>query len=525
MRTLGNAGGVGLVFVVAAALFAGMWYFLRGSLTNSNTYSFDVLFDDAKGVTAETPVTLAGVQIGKVERVRLTPSQKADLRLQIKDKMNNEPVRIPRGSKFTIQTPLLGTSGTVTVVPPPDAASRPNDNVKEGENLIGERTGDLTASFDKATLLLDQVTLTTRKVDRLLDTANKLAGDPRIQGGLQQTVGNINAASANGLRLTNRLNGLLLSDNAQVQSLLRQTQSGAQVSLNNIAATTASIRDTTRENRAQIAAIVHNLDDTTSAVAGITDQANQTLKGGLTQNIQASVANLKTTTDNLIATTAKFNAIAGNFQSLTSDPNVQSSLRETISNIRDSSEETKFLLERLNKLAGGRRKTAAVVVAPGGPTVIVPGGAPNVHPTPAPALGAPYYLPRVDAVVNTRERRFRTDIDALVPLSVNPVTFARAGVYDFSGANKLILQAGRGFGSEGQVDARAGLYASKLSVGGDIGLGRRTTLSLDIYDPNNYHVDAKGVLMLAPELGLIIGGENLNRHPGGLIGLEYRQSR
>ncbi len=87
---------------------------------------------------------------------------------------------------------------------------------------------------------------TTQKVDKLLDTANKLAADPRIQGGLTQTVGNINAASANGLKLTNQLNGLLISDNAQVQALLKQTQAGAQVSLNNIAATTASIRDTTQ---------------------------------------------------------------------------------------------------------------------------------------------------------------------------------------------------------------------------------------------------------------------------------------
>lgn len=516
MRTLGNAGGVGIVFVLAVALAAVMVSFLRGSLAANNTYSFDVLFDDAKGATADTPVTLAGVQIGKVERVRLTPAQQADLKLQVK-----KDFAIPHGSRFTITTPLLGTSGTVVVVPPADAQKRSNDTVRDGENLKGERTGDLTASFDKATLLLDQVTQTTRKVDRLLDTANKLAGDPKLQNGLQQTVGNINAASANGLKLTDKLNGLLLSDNAQVQALLRQTQAGAQVSLNNIAATTASIRDTTRENRGQIAAIVRNLNDTTSSVAGITGQANESLQGG---NLKAAVANLKTTTDNLAQTTAKFNAIAGNFQSLSGDPKVQSNLRETVANIAASSGQATLLLERLNKLAGVRPKTAAVIV-PSGPTVIVPGGVPTVHPTPAPALGTPYYLPRVEAVINTRERRFRTDIDAIVPLSVSPVTFARAGVYDFGEANKLILQAGRGLGTDGKVDVRAGFYASKLSVGGDVGLGRRTTLSLDIYDPNNYHLDAKGVLMLAPELGLVVGGENLNRHAGGLIGLEYRQSK
>jgi hypothetical protein len=144
---------------------------------------------------------------------------------------------------------------------------------------------------------------------------------------------------------------------------------------------------------------------------------------------------------------------------------------------------------------------------------------------PNPELGAPYYLPRADLVVNTRERHFRADLDALVPLSINPVAFARAGIYDFGGSNKLILQAGRGFGPRGQLDARAGFYASKLGIGGDLGLGSKTTLSMDIYDPNNYHVDAKGVLMLAPELGLIVGGENLNRHAGALVGLEYRQSR
>jgi ABC-type transporter Mla subunit MlaD len=466
-------------------------------------------------------VTLAGVQIGKVESVQLTPGQQADLRLQIKSKLNGRPVQIPHGSRFTIATPLLGTSGTVVVTPPADAAKRPGDTIRDGEaDLRGDNPADLSASFDRATTLLDQVTQTTKKVDRLLDTANTLAADPRLRSGLAQTVGNLNAASANGVRLTGRLNGLLLQDNAQVQALLRQTGAGAQVSLNNIAQTTASIRDTTRENRAQINAIVRNLNDTTASVAGLTGQANQALQGGA---LRAAVANLKTTTDNLAATTARVNAIAGSVQSLSADPKVQSNLRDTVQNIRDSSEQAKFLIERLNRLAGGRR-SPAVVSVPGGPTVIVPGGTPKV--TPAPARGAPLYLPRVQAVYNTRRRRFRADVDALVPLSVAPVTFARAGVYGLGDESRLILEGGQGLGPDGRLDARAGIYASKLAVGGDVGLGRRATLSLDIYDPNNYHLDAKGTLMLAPELGLVLGGEDLNRRgAGALLGLEYRQSR
>lgn len=534
MATLGNAGRVGLVALVAAVLAVIGTNFLHGSLTAGRTYAFDVLFDDARGVTPETPVTLAGVQIGKVESVTLTPAQKADMKLRIQDKLNGKDIHIPRGSRFSIVTPLLGQSGTVVVLPPANAAQAATGSIGNNEpGLYGERTGDLTASFDKAAVLLDQVTQTTKKVDKLLDASTRLIGDPHIQGGLTQTVGNINAASANGLKLTNRLNGLLLADNAQVQALLRQTQTGAQASLGNIAATTASIRSTTEENRGQIRDIVRNLNDTTAAVAGITGQTNQALKtGGVTQNLEATVANLKTTTDTLNATMGKVsatmdkvNAMAGNFQSLTSDPKVQSNLRETVQNIRDSSEQTTLLLERLNKLAGTKPQKVAVVPIPGGPTVILPGGT-NLPPvTPAPALGAPFYLPRVDLLVNTRARHFRTDIDAIVPLGVAPVTFARAGIYDITGSNKLILQAGQGVGKRGAADLRAGIYASKLSVGGDYGLGRSMTLSFDLYDPNNYHLDARGVIRLAPELGLVLGGEDLGRHPGGLIGLQYRMSR
>ena len=535
MTTLGNAGRVGLVFVAAVVLLGAMWFFLKGSILSSNTYSFDVLFTDASGATADTPVTLAGVQIGRVASVTLTPAQQADLKIEIKDKLNGRNVRIPRGSHFMIVTPVLGTSGTIMVVPPPDAAVHPRGSLRDGEtDLRGERAGDLTASLGKANALLDQVSVTTKKVNKLLDSATSLASDPKIRNSLQQTLGNItaasanlDAASANGFKLTGRLNGLLTTDNNQVLVLLKQTKAGEQVSLNNLAATTGSVRDITRENRAQIAGIVHNLNDTTSAVAGITGQVNETLKnGGITENLSASVANLKTTTD-------KLNTIAGNFQSLSTiatDPKVQSNLKDTVQNIRDTSEQAEFLIERLNKIAGGKRRTATVIAAPGVGAVVLPGTSKNgtlAAVTPAPSRGAPYFLPRVQALYNTRDKEFRTDIDAVVPLSLTPVTFVRAGVYGFGDSNKLILQGGQALDKSGLVAGRVGIYASKLSLGADVGLGKRETLSLDFYDPNNFRVDAKGTLMLSPELGLVLGGENINRsrRSGALVGLEYRSSR
>ena len=524
MTTLGNAGRVGLVFVAAILFLGGMWTFLKGAILNNNTYSFDVLFTDASGVTAETPVTLAGVQIGKVASVTLTPSQQADLKLEIKNKLNGREVRIPRGSQFMIATPILGTSGTIMVVPPTSAVSRSAGSIQDGEaDLKGTKVGDLTASLNKATALLDQVTVTTQKVNKLLDSATSLTDDPKLRRSLQQTLDNVNLASRNGLQLTGKLNGLLAQDNAQVLALLQQTKAGEQVSLSDINGTTANIREITQENKAQIASLLRNLNDTTSAVAGITGQLNSSLKnGGITHNLEATVANLKATTD-------KLNVIAGNFEKLSNiatDPKVQSNLKDTVQNIRDSTEQATFLLERLNKIAGGKRKTATVIAAPGVGAVILPGTTtPAV--TPVPSQGAPYFLPRVQSVYNTRDKHFRTDIDALVPLSVAPVTFVRAGIYGFGDTNKLILQGGQAFDKKGLVTGRTGIYASKLSVGADVGLGRRGSVSIDAYDPNNFRIDAKGTLLLAPDLGLVLGGENLNHRSksSALIGLEYRKSK
>jgi phospholipid/cholesterol/gamma-HCH transport system substrate-binding protein len=536
MSTLATSARVGLVVLLGIALFGGMFVFFSGNGLFDRTYRLDVLFDNADGITTGVPVELAGVQIGQVQRVELTPSHKADLVLDIKDSTSGQQVRIPTGSQFTISVPVFGSTGVIMVVPPDDAAKRPNDVITpDTKNLVGTRTGDITASLSHADALLDQLTATTRKMDALIS-------DPRLQGHLRQTVANLDTASANGAKLTDRLNAtvstdnaqalrllqldnaralqLLDADNAQVQALLQQTKAGSQTALNNITDTTAQIKGTTTENRAKINQIVANMNDTSAAIAGITQQTNQLMTtGGVTQNLSATVANLKATTD-------KLNTIAGSLQSLTTDPTVQNNLKQTVANIKDSSEETKFLLQRLNKLAGTKRP-AAVLIGPAGAVIVPPlgVGTPGTATVSHSTATVPLLLPQVDLVQNTRADHFRADVDAFVPLTTSPTAFLRAGIYGFGDTNRVNLQAGQ-FTSPGSLyDYRVGLYASKLSVGADAGLGQRATLSIDAYDPNTVHLNAHGIIMLAPELGLLVGGEDLTRRSGAVIGLEYRRTK
>lgn len=522
--------------MVGLLLFGGMWAFFLQQSFFSHTYSIDVLFDSAGGVGPDTPVQMAGVQIGTVDKITLTPEQRADLRLKIQENVGGRPVRVPRGSQFVITTPLLGSTGVINIIPPSDAYKHPNDTIHDGATILtGTQAGDLSSAFTQSSVLIKQLTALTKHADQLLT-------DPTTQNSVQATLRNINGTTASAAKLTDALNQALIKNDAKVDALLRQTstllaqtQVGEKQVLGNVANTTAQLDQFTRQNRAHLNETVLNLRDTTSSLAGLTQQANDLLKnGGVSQNLSATVANLKTTTDKLAQ-------VAANIQSLTGDAGVQSNLKATVSNLRETTEASTALLERLNRIAGGKRHPAAIVVTPGGGATIVVPPAASKPQNPAnggtiPPLktntiktdtinterGPLYLQPRLDAVQNTRSSHFRLDADVLAP--IGPGNLARLGIYGIGddGGSKLILQGGRFLGRTG-FDVRGGLYASRLGVGADAGLGGPLSASVEYYNVNHPRLDARGVLHVTPSVGVIAGGEDLTRKgkASGIVGLQY----
>jgi phospholipid/cholesterol/gamma-HCH transport system substrate-binding protein len=518
MSTLGQAGKVGLLVVGGAILVIAMLVWFRGGLL-PHTYNIDVLFDDASGIDKDAPVTLAGVQVGKVDHVSLTPAQKADLQLEIKDSQH-----IPVGSQFSIVTPILGSAGTVIITPPSGSEAVLGRVIQPGAaGLTGQRSVDISSAFSKANQLLTQLSDTTRRSDKLIDaltqtamTAKNDLGGPQVQ----HTLDNLSMASSNGVLFTAQINKTLADDNAQLQSLLRQTGSGERAILGNLTQTTGQLNSLAAENRGKLNDVVSNLQDTTSSLAGITGQINQSLKdGNAPQSLGATIKNLKTASDNLVL-------ISDNFAKLSSDQGVQDDLRATLHNVRESTDATDALLGRLGEIAGVKHR-ASVIVTPGGSVIVhpgqtTPGGRPQVRTSRA--LIAPALLPRLDLVQDLRDHHFRTDLDTVIPLpGSSQGAFARIGVYGFGDTNRGILEYGEALDPQGLFDARVGLYASKLSLGGDIGLGHKATLSLDAWDPNLLHLDTRGTYLLGNGFGLQIGEEDILRHAAPTVGLEYRR--
>lgn len=507
---------------MSAVIIAGMFLFFSNWKTQANTYPVNVTFTDASDLIKDAPVTLAGVQIGKVEEVTI---DKRTLLALAKLKINKGPKwpLIPRGSRFLIQTPVLGASGTLAIVPPHGSAVQPADTLRtdgEPEVVRGDRPADLQASLQNATNLMGQLETTVNKVNMLLDRTTTVISGPQVQ----RTLNNVEGSSRNIQALTSQLSAILAKDNAQVERLLEQTQAGSKVAINNLTDTTATFKSITAENKDSINEIVANLRDTTAAVQGITSQANGLLgpEGGVSKNVSATMANVKTMTANLSDTTAKLNAIAGNIEKLSNDKDVQTDLKATLHNVKETTDQTTVLVARLNKLLGVKSKPAAVVVTPGtSPTVIVAPNAPNA--VKADKTAGPSIIPRIDLIQNTRRHNFRMDMDAILPYGLQPNSFVRAGLTGIGDSTRVNLQYGSVLDYQAGTAYRYGLYKSKLSIGGDYGLGKNISVNGDVYDPNHVQLDLHGVYMVNPTTGVVVGGEHLGRDPGLVLGVELRR--
>lgn len=505
--------------IIAVALIIGTVFFFQGWRTGAQTYPITVRFSDAGSVIKGASVTLAGVEIGKVDSIKL---DKSTLQAAVHIKVNDDQ-HIPIGSRFVIVTPVLGTAGILTVVPPPDAAQHPGASLPSGWVGQGESPQDLQTSLQSASKLMDQLQTTIGKVNVLLDRTTNVIGGPQIQ----RTLGNVEASSKNINLLIAQLSTVLNEDNAQVQKLLAQTQAGAQQSIGNLTAATADVKGMTAENRQNISEIVENLRDTTAAVQGLTSQANGLLgpEGGVAKNVSATMANVNTMTTNLAATTARLDKITANVEKLSSDNQVQSDLKQTVHNIKETTDQTTVLVGRLNRLLGVKPKPAAIVVAPGGAgaVLVAPGTTPSVATQDVPKTAGPAYLPRVDFIQNTRSDHFRMDIDGLLPFGFTPNGFFRAGVYGVADDSRFNFQYGTLVNKKSGLAYRAGLYKSKLSVGADYGLGSKFSINADLYDPNKARADVHGVYMLNNSFGVVLGSEDILKHQGAVVGVEFRR--
>ena len=483
---------VGIALAVGLALLALSVAYLRGTLTDLRTLGFDAEFADAQGVTAGADVQMAGVRIGRVESVEVTPENTALLRLRV-----GKERPIPSGSRFVISRSLLGGASSVRVVPPPagsDAArSAP---IAEDQVVQGESSPGLEEAFSQAQPILASLRRTVTAVEQM-------ATNRQTQRDLRETLRNVRVATEDLPRLSRRVERELTLLSGQTRVLIANletaSESGVRIA-RNAEGLSGDVRGVLAENRATLRSLVTNLDETTSAVAGITEQVNDTLREtNLKENLAATTANLRTVTQRL-------DTAAGNIERLTSDPRLSADIRQTVSNIRETSESVRALGARIEaiRLPGERRR-------PGG------GGDTPGPPRPRPAETLEEEGPRVDTLFDTKRERLR--VDANFTLLREKGAFYRAGLYDLSEANRLNLQVGQ---TSGDTALRYGLVNGRFGAGLDLRTGP-LFLRFDLYDPNRLTLDARARARISETTSALFGIESLGSGNRAVLGVQIRR--
>ncbi|MBI3998085.1 MAG: MCE family protein [Armatimonadetes bacterium] len=209
--TLETKAGLITVLGIAAVLVA--VFFLRGGVTfRERGYPIYVIVTNATGVTVGAPVQMAGIEIGRVQRLDLTAERKARITVLVRYDRS-----IPTGSRFAIATSGLLGDRFITITPGPTDAPPipPNTTVIGADPFTVEQ-------------LFDRVVAVARQAEDALANINRLIGDPQLGAGLSEAIRNarettvvMRQVAENVERTTRTLDRTLAGEVPQIAGQLR----------------------------------------------------------------------------------------------------------------------------------------------------------------------------------------------------------------------------------------------------------------------------------------------------------------
>lgn len=195
---------VGIAFVIAMFLLYYGISFLKGFniFKSSNTYM--VVFNDVSGLTQATPVTLNGFQVGLVSSMKMDPNNPNRIITYLN---MDKGVRIPRGSKMSLDVSMLG-SATIMMQTNPYT----QEYVSNSDTIIGIRNKGM---LDAAGGMLPQVQQLLPKIDSILSGINTLVNSEA----LTRSLTDVNQITAEMAKTTKQLNQLMATLNKDVPTI------------------------------------------------------------------------------------------------------------------------------------------------------------------------------------------------------------------------------------------------------------------------------------------------------------------
>ena len=232
---------VGFTIVVAIILFVGMMVILKNVSIHERGYRINVQINDAAGILKGDPVSIAGVQIGRVENIWLENNQ-VFMRLWI-----NSKYKLSEDSRAFIKT--LSVMGEKYV------AIQPGNSdilLQEGDTISGIAIGDVTeVAADAQPIILD-----LKKIVRQL---NEVLNDTAKQN-IRQTLYHVQKLSQN------------------LDSVINQSGHSLEQSARNIQVFSHNLKLFSQNNKQPVDSIVANLNKSSQAFASSSEELACTIK-------------------------------------------------------------------------------------------------------------------------------------------------------------------------------------------------------------------------------------------------------
>ncbi len=446
---MASATRVGAFVVGFAALLVFAFALLQRSVFEPPVARYVAEFADAGGVTTGSRVLLAGVVVGSVETVGLAEDGKARVGLALE-----RSVKVPQGTVAVLPASFVSIGDQRLLLVPP---STRQGTLAPGSVIPGRLGSPLDSLAPESGKLFDQMNATMVALQKLLEDRELRQGTTDLLASAKQT-------SDQFAKFAGSLDSALSQNSGQLSAMLKTTSA----MLQNLQVVSVEVRRlvASGELEGKANALLDNLNE--SVVAG----------KALVQDLQAFVtdpelkAGLKGTLDNVKVMTDSGVKVSGDFELIAR--NGVAASEETVTLLKKANrlaDEVGELIEKFNRTVGG-----------------LTGGGKGL----AEGLEIEAGIAR-----ESNPGRFRTDVNATLPLEGQKVTF---GLYDAFESNKLNLQLSREIGPK--VGLRYGVYASKPGLGVDYAATSKLGFRTDLFGFNEPQFD----LRLRYDFGDGVGG-------------------
>lgn len=439
MQASAKVGGLVILFCLMGT---GALAILGEGMFAQRTTSYRVVFDDAGGLAPGSRVTLAGVLVGRVERVALEGRQ-AVATISVE-----EAAAIPGGTEAVLPASFISIGDLEVRLQPGEGPP-----LKEGAEIPGKVTSPLETFMPDSTQTLAKLDETLASLNRLLndrdlkDSVTGLAssGQKALEAGAQ-TANNVG-------RLVNRMDGLVQGSQGEFKQILASA----------------------KQTMGQVEALVGEFNRIAQ-------------KGELEKETLALLGQLKVAAE-------KGNQLVAEMTKIASDPELQASMKSTMANASTMSESGTRIAKNVEEISATGIEAAkganellkkANVLADDLAKLMesfkktfdkVGGGAAST-----------ISQVRVEAELQASSDTgtIRTDLNAVIPIGNERL---RLGMFDAFESNRFNLQLQRPM-AEG-LDLRYGVYASKLGVGVDYRPAPSWMLRGDLFGLNDPRLDLR----------------------------------